>query len=110
MCSAELLTHLSLLAVRAEWEKEKALMLCQSCSAADRTPVCYQQCFSHKSKTLHPSSASEETPLCPSQTQSGSTGGEAGEKNQEPRVRPPADTLVNCKGHCQKNGCIVSEF
>lgn len=35
----------------AESEKEKALMLCNHCSAMAKTLLCYQPWFSHKSKT-----------------------------------------------------------
>jgi len=41
----------NLLAEGAEWEKEKALMLCKHCSAIAKPLVCYQCCFSYKSKT-----------------------------------------------------------
>lgn len=37
--------------VGAEPEKEKALTLCNHCSAMAKTLVCYQPWFSHKSKT-----------------------------------------------------------
>lgn len=33
---------------RAEWEREKALMLCEHYSARAKIPVCYQHCSSHE--------------------------------------------------------------
>jgi len=75
-----------------EQSGEKALTLRQPCSAAGKTLKCYQHWFSHKSKTQHPTSASEGTPLCPSQTQSGSAGG--GEPHEE-RARAEGKGIVS---------------
>ena len=39
--------------VWAEWERDTTLTPCEHCSAAAKTPVCYQYCFSHRPKTFH---------------------------------------------------------
>ena len=43
----------SLLAVEAEQETEKALMLCKHCSAIATMSACYQSCFGHQGKAQH---------------------------------------------------------
>lgn len=52
-----------------EWEAETSSAQCKHCSALTRTPVCYQHCFSHQSKTRHHTGCWEENELHPSQTQ-----------------------------------------
>lgn len=49
---SRLLPTSSLLAVGAEWETEKDLMLCKYCSTIAEPLVCYQYCFI-QSKTKH---------------------------------------------------------
>jgi len=46
-------SSLPLLTAGAEWETEKALMLCKHCWATAKTLVYYQHCFSHTTKTQH---------------------------------------------------------
>jgi len=48
------LPTISLLTGGTEWEREKALMLCNYCSAIAASMVCCQHCFSHKSETEPP--------------------------------------------------------
>lgn len=47
------------------WETEKALVLCKHSSAVINTPVCYQHCFGHKSKTQHPTDCYEKKIMPP---------------------------------------------
>ena len=54
---------------KAEWEKEKALMLCKHCSAIAKTLMCYQQGFNHKSRRQHHAGCREENKLYTGQTQ-----------------------------------------
>lgn len=54
-------------AVGAEWEKEKALMLCNHYSAIAKTLVCHQHCFKLQPKTQHHRDCYEENYLHPSQ-------------------------------------------
>lgn len=54
-----LLPTFSLLTVRAEWETEKAWILCESCSPIKL--VCCQHWFSHKFKTQHHTGCYEES-------------------------------------------------
>lgn len=56
-----------LLTVGAECGKEKALVLCQPCWAVGRALGCYQGWFIHNYTPQHLSSATEGTPLLPSQ-------------------------------------------
>ena len=50
---ANFLCTSSLLAGRAECEEEEAFMLYSDCSAVSEALVCYQCCFSYKSKADH---------------------------------------------------------
>lgn len=49
----------------AQWETGKTLMLCKCCWAVAKTLVCYQGCFSHRSKTRYPVCAAKEANSMP---------------------------------------------
>lgn len=54
------LCPLSLLADVVVWEAERALTLCEPCSAITRTSLNYQHCSQHESETRPRSSSYEE--------------------------------------------------
>lgn len=43
----------------------KTSMLCKHCWVVAKTPVCYQGCFSHRSRTQHPACAAKEANSVP---------------------------------------------
>lgn len=48
-------------------KREAALVLCKPCSAIAKTSACFQQCLSHRPKTLHSTAAVKKVNLIPGQ-------------------------------------------